>query len=151
MFLVKENIMHNFCFRRLILVSVILSCIAAVTLLSSCYGSQSGPLSYDSGANNLTLAGPQIIQYNLFRFDTSAAERTLTFPSAADIVSALSVPAGSFTACVVTADGEQAVKIVGGNGVTVKPSSSSIPGNTTKTLYIVLKSVSSGSQSVDVY
>ncbi len=143
--------MLNSRFRRYIAVPVVLCSILCSLVLSSCYGSQSAPLSLDAGAGNLALTGSQITQYNLIRFNTAAAERTLTLPSAADIVSTLGVSAGSFTALVVTADGGRDVKIIGGTNVTVKPSAATTPGNTTKTIFLVLENVGSGSQSVIVY
>ncbi len=124
---------------------------AVVILLTSCTYGQSGPQSLDSGANNLTLTGPQLAQYALFRFDTSASERTLTLPRAADIASTLSVPAGTFTLLVIIADGSHNVKVVGGTNVIVKPSAADVPANTTRNIYVVLTNVNSGSESVTVY
>jgi hypothetical protein len=122
----------------------------ACLVLASC-SAQSGPLAYDSGANNLSLTSSQLTQYNLFRFDTASGARTLTLPPASDIVSAFSVSAGSFTAMVVAADGSNAVTIKGGSNVTVKPSAAKIAPDTTQTIFIVLNNVSSGSQAVTVY
>jgi hypothetical protein len=120
--------------------------------LTSCSYGQAGPTSYNSGSNDLTLTGSQLIQYNLIRFDTTAAERTLTFPNAADIVSSISgVPAGTFTALVVVADGSNGVKITGRTNIIIKDSASSVKANTSQTLFIVLDNVSSGSQQVTVY
>ncbi len=143
--------MPNSHLTRWVSVVILLACLSGALLFSSCEDSQRGPLAYDAKAGNLTMTGPQIIQYNLIHFDTAAAERTLTLPSAADIVSALSVSASSFTAIVVTADGGSDVKINGGAGVTVKPSAASVATNTTKTIFLVLENVGSGSQSVIVY
>ena len=121
-------------------------------LLTSCSYGQAGPLAYDSGTSNVTLTGSQIVQYNLIRFDTIAAERNLTLPAASDIASAISsVPAGTFTALVVVADGANSVKITAGTNVIVKDSASTVKANTTQTLFIVLNNVSSGSQQVTVY
>jgi hypothetical protein len=97
------------------------------------------------------MTGPQVIQYNLIRFDTSSADRSLTLPGAAGIVSALGVPKGSFTAIAVTADGSHNVNIIGGTNVTVKPSASQVAANTTRTLFLILDNISSGSQAVTVY
>jgi hypothetical protein len=133
------------------IIIILLSLIGMLPLTSCSYG-QAGPLAYDSGTNNLTLTGSQLIQYNLIRFDTVAAERTLTLPSAADISSAISsVPEGTFTAIVVVADGPKNVKIAGGTNVIVKDSASSVKANTSQTVFIVLTNVSSGSQQVTVY
>jgi hypothetical protein len=138
-------------FRRLVSASIVLVFMVSFLILSACMGEQSGPMSFDSGANNLTLSGAQLTQYNLVRFETTAADLTLTLPSAADIVSSFSVPAGSFTALVVTSDGGNKVKITGGTNVIVKPSAAEVPGKNTKTIFIMLKNVNSGQQSVVVY
>ncbi len=122
--------------------------------LTSCLGSQSKPVSafYDSGANDLTMTGAQFGQYVLFRFDTDASEHTLTTPSAADIVARFSSPVvGSVSVFAVTADGSHIVTLSGGTNVTVKPSASTIAGNTTLTIFCELDNVNKGSEAVIIY
>ena len=98
------------------------------------------------------MTGAQIAQYWLFRFDTSSSAHSLSFPSAADIVSNLSSPAaGEVLAMAVTADGNSAVTLVGGLNVTVKPSASRVAGNATLTIYCEIDSVNSGSEAVTIY
>ncbi len=121
---------------------------------ASCLGSQSKPVSafYDSGASDLTMTGAQFGQYVLFRFDTSASAHTLTTPSAADIVSRFSSPVvGSVSVLAVTADGSHIVTLTGGTNVTVKPSASTVAGNTTLTLFCELDNVTKGSEAVTFY
>ena len=98
------------------------------------------------------MTGAQFGQYVLFRFDTDASERTLTTPSAADIVSLFSSPvAGSVSVFAVTADGSHIVTLTGGTNVTVKPSASTVAGNTTLTIFCELDNVSKGSEAVIMY
>ncbi len=121
---------------------------------ASCLGSQSKPVSafYDSGANDLIMTGTQFGQYVLFRFDTSASEHILTTPSAADIVSRFSSPVvGSVSVLAVTADGSNIVTLKGGANVIVKPSASTVAGNTTLTLFCELDNVTKGSEAVTFY
>jgi hypothetical protein len=121
---------------------------------ASCLGSQSTPVSafYDSGSSDLTMTGTQFGQYVLFRFNTASSERTLTTPSAADIVSRFSSPVvGSVSVLAVTADGSNIVTLMGGPNVTVKPSASTVAGNTTLTLFCELDNVTKGSEAVTFY
>jgi len=122
--------------------------------LTSCLGTQSTPVSafYDSGASDLTMTSAQFGQYVLFRFDTDASEHTLTTPSAADIVSRFSSPVvGSVSVFAVVADGSHIVTLNGGTNVTVKPSASTIAGNTTLTIFCELDNVNKGSEAVIIY
>jgi len=122
--------------------------------LTSCLGTQGTHLSafYDVGAGDLTMTGTEFGQYLLFRFDTGASERTLTTPSAADIVSRFSSPIeGDISIFAVVADGSNSVTIIGGPNVRVKPSASIVPGNTTRTIFCELDNVSSGNATVTLY
>ena len=121
--------------------------------LVSCVTSQSTQSDfYDAGASNLAASGAQFDQYYLFRFDTTASARTLTTPSAADIVAGMSSPyVGEVFFFTVAADGTYTVTISGGMSVTVKPSASTVAANTTLTIYYELNNVSSGSESVTLY
>ena len=107
---------------------------------------------YDAGASDLTMTGAQFSQYLLYRFDTNASQRTLTTPSAADIVSRFSSPiVGDVAILAVAADGSNAVVISGGTNVTVKPSASKVAGNTTLLVFCELSNVTSGSEAVTFY
>jgi hypothetical protein len=121
--------------------------------LASCAKSQSTQSNfYDAGASNLTASGAQFDQYLLFRFDTTGAARTLTTPSASDIVAGLSSPyVGEVFSFAVTADGGNTVTITAGMNVTIKPSASSVAPNTTLTIQCELNNVTSGSESVTLY
>jgi len=122
--------------------------------LTSCLGSQGTPVSafYNSGTSDLTMTGDEFGQYVLFRFDTTDAERTLTSPSAADIVSRFSSPVvGSVSVFAVTADGSHSVTLTGGANVTVKPSAATADGNTTHTIFCELDNVTKGSEAVTFY
>ena len=122
--------------------------------LVSCIGSQSTQVSvfYDSGASDLTMTGAQFGQYLLFRFDTDASERTLTTPSAADIVARFSSPiVGDISIFAVVADGSHNVTIIGGPNVRVKPTASTVAGNTTRTIFCELDNVTKGSEAVTLY
>lgn len=129
--------------------------IVALTLLTvtSCVGVSSQASSfYDAGATNFTITGAQFVQYFLFRFDTGAASRSFTLPSAADIVSAVSSPVvGEVLIFGLTADGANAVTLSGGANVTISASASTVTNNTTLTMYCVLDNVSSGSEAVTIY
>ena len=107
---------------------------------------------YDAGAGDLTLTGAQFGQYLLYRFDTNAAQHTLTTPSAADIVARFSSPiVGDVAILAITADGSHAVTISGGTNVTVEPSASTVAGNTTRIIFCELDNVTSGSEAVTLY
>ncbi len=127
--------------------------ILALVLLSlgSCVVPQQSTF-YDAGAQDATISGTDLVQHWLFRFDTAASSRTLTTPSAKDIISVLTSPsAGQVIVFAVTADGSHEVSINGGTDVTIKSSASRIGANTTLTLYCTLDSVKSGSEAVTIY
>jgi hypothetical protein len=107
---------------------------------------------YDAGASDLTMTGAQFSQYLLYRFDTEASQLTLTTPSAADIVARFSSPiVGDVAILAITADGSHAVTVRGGTNVTVKPSASTITGNTTLIIFCELSNITSGSEAVTIY
>lgn len=128
--------------------------VLSLSSLTSCLGTQSTHVSafYDSGASDLTMTGTEFGQYLLFRFDTAASERTLTTPNAADIVSRFSSPiVGDISIFAVAADGSHNVTIIGGPNVRVKPTASTVAGNTTRTIFCELDNVSKGSEAVTLY
>ncbi len=119
------------------------SCAPAATQVSSYY---------DAGAANATVTGAQFVQLFLYHFDTDAAARTLTLPSAADIVAAIPSPvAGQVVALGINASGANPVTITGGAGVTVAPSAATVSGNSTLTVFAVLTNVTKGSEAVTIY
>jgi len=133
---------------------LIVTFVVAVGLLGtvSCVAPTQSPAFYNAGAANFTPTGSEFTQYFLYRFDTGAAERTLTFPSAADIISAASSPiVGGVLVFSVAADGANAVVLQEGANGTLKPSASSVAGNATRIFYVVFDDVSSGSEAVTVY
>jgi hypothetical protein len=114
-------------------------------------GSRTSAL-YDAGAGDLTMTGAQMGKIALFRFDTDAAQRTLTTPSAADIVAQFSSPIiGDLTSLAVTADGSHAVTVSGGTNVAVKASAATVAGNSTQIIILVLDNVTKGSEAVTIY
>jgi hypothetical protein len=121
--------------------------------LVSCITSQgTQSVFYDAGASDLIASRAQFAQYYLYRFDTTASARTMTTPSAADIVAGLSSPyVGEVFFFTVAADGSYTVTISGGTGVTVKSSASTVAANTTLAIYCELDNVSSGSEAVTLY
>ena len=121
--------------------------------LTSCIGGQSTQADfYNAGAADLSVTGAQFDQYQLFRFDTSSSGHTLALPSAADIVANLSSPyAGEVLSFAVAADGANAVTLIAGTNVTLKTGISTVPANTTVTMYCELDSVTLGSESVTIY
>ena len=107
---------------------------------------------YNAGNANLSVTGAQFDQYILFRFDTSKSALTLALPSAADIVANLSSPyAGEVISFAVAADGTNAVTLIAGTNVTIKPSASMVAGNTTISMYCELDNITSGSEAVTIY
>jgi hypothetical protein len=125
----------------------------SLLLVSCSIGSQSTPSDFYNARNtDLSVTGAQFDQYTLFRFDTATSAHTLTLPSAADVVANLSNPyAGEVLTLAVTADGNNAVKLIGGTNVTIKPGASTVAGNTTITMYCELDNINSGSEAVTVY
>jgi hypothetical protein len=126
----------------------------SLSSLTSCIGTQSTHVSafYDAGASDLVMTGTQFGQYLLFRFDTDASERTLTTPSAADIVARFSSPiVGDISIFAVVADGSHSVTVIGGPNVRVKPAASTVAGNTTRTIFCELDNVSKGNEVVTLY
>jgi hypothetical protein len=76
----------------------------------------------------------------------------LALPSAADIVANLSSPyVGEVIYLAVTADGSNAVTLIAGTNVTIKPSALTVAGNTTVTVYYELDTITSGSEAVAIY
>jgi hypothetical protein len=139
---------------RWYLPAIFILMVLSLSSLTSCLGTQSTHVSafYDSGAGDLTMTGAQFGQYLLFRFDTDASERTLTTPSAADIVARFSSPVvGDISIFAVVADGSHSVTVIGGPNVRVKPAASTVAGNTTRTIFCELDDVSSGNATVTLY
>lgn len=136
-----------------LVITIILLLGLSLLALPSCIGTPSQTSSfYDAGTGNFTATGSQFNQYFLYRFDTSASGRTFTLPNAADIVAAVSSPvAGEVLVFGVTADGANAVTLIGGTNVTIKPSASTVKGNSTLTIYCVINNVTSGSEAVTIY
>ena len=129
--------------------------ILTLSLLSlvACTSSQSTQSDfYNAGNANLSVTGAQFDQYTLFRFDTTTSAHTLALPSAADIVANLSSPyVGEVIYLAVTADGSNAVTLIAGTNVTIKPSALTVAGNTTVTMYCELDNITSGSEAVTIY
>jgi len=124
----------------------------SMLLLASCAASTSGSDFYNAGAADLSVTGAQFDQYLLFRFDTTSQGHTLALPSAADIVTNLSGPyLGEVFSFAVSADGKYNVTLIPGANVTIKPSASTVPGNTTVTMYCELDNITSGSYAVTIY
>lgn len=121
--------------------------------LVSCVGEQSStqPSFYNAGDNDLAVTSSQFAQYVLFRFDTAASNHTLTMPSAVDIVASYDAVVGDVITFAVAADGTHTVTVVGGTNVTVKPSASTVAGNTTLMIFFEIENVSSGGEEVTVY
>ena len=121
--------------------------------LGSCTSSNSTQSDfYNAGNADLSATGAQFDQYLLFRFDTTTSAHTLALPSAADIVANLSSPyAGEVIYLAVAADGNNAVTLIAGTNVTIKPSASTVAGNTTVTMYCELDNITSGSEAVIIY
>ena len=127
-----------------VLLTLSLICFAGCTSSSS----QNQNDFYNAGNANLSVTGAQFDQYLLFRFDTSSSALTLALPSAVDIVLNLSSPyAGEVITFAVTADGSNAVTLIAGTNVTIKPSASTVAGNTTLTMYCEFDNITSGSVS----
>ena len=129
--------------------------ILTLSLLSlvACTSSQSTQSDfYNAGNANLSVTGAQFDQYTLFRFDTTISAHTLALPSAADIVANLSSPyVGEVIYLAVTADGNNAITLIAGTNVTIKPSALTVAGNITVTMYCELDNITSGSEAVTIY
>jgi hypothetical protein len=125
----------------------------SLLFLDACTGSKSTQSDfYNAGNANLSVTGAQFDQYTLFRFDTSTSAHTLELPSAADIVANLSSPyAGEVIYLAVTADGSNAITLIAGTNVTIKPSALTVAGNTTVTMYCELDDITSGSETATIY
>lgn len=133
----------------IVLILVALCLFAPLSCLTS---TSQGSSFYDAGNSDFNPTKAQFSQYVIFRFDTSSASHTFTTPSAADIVSGVQTPAvGSVIVFVIVADGSNPVTIQGGPNVIIKPTVATVDPNTTKTVYVILNNVSSGSQAVTLY
>ena len=137
------------CYLSIFVVILTLSLLSLV----ACTSSQSTQSDfYNAGNANLSVTGAQFDQYTLFRFDTTISAHTLALPSAADIVANLSSPyVGEVIYLAVTADGNNAVTLIAGTNVTIKPSTLTVAGNTTITMYCELDNITSGSEAVTIY
>ena len=137
---------------RLLITGLIIILALTALLSVSCFSQNAAPSYYNAGASDFTPTGTQFFNTVLFRFDTSVAGHTLTTPSAADIISAMSSPsAGTVFLFAVAADGANPVSIVGGAGVTVKQAASSVAGNTTLTTYFETENTGSVTQQITIY
>jgi hypothetical protein len=135
------------------LAALLIILVLSLFSLASCISAQ-GPVSvfYDAGPGNLTMTGAQFSQYLLYRFDTDSSQRTLTTPSAADIVSRFSsAVVGEVAIFAVVADGNNTVTVSGGTSVTVKPSASTVAAGSTLTIFCKLDNVNQGSEAVTLY
>ena len=141
--------------RHVLLSFALTACVLALGLamLTSCVGTASQSSSfYNAGAGDFAPSGATFSQLFLYRFDTSAAPRTLTLPSAADIVASISSPVvGEVFTFGVSADGANSVRLVGGTNVAISASAATVSGNTTLTVYIVLDNVAKGTEAATVY
>jgi hypothetical protein len=145
---------EKFMTRKFILNLSILVVILTLSLLSlvACTSSQTKSDFLNAGNSNLSVTGAQFDQYTLFRFDTSSSAHTLALPSAADIVANLSSPyIGEVIYLAVAADGNNAITLIAGTNVTIKPSAATVAGNTTITMYCELDNITSGSEVVTIY
>jgi hypothetical protein len=129
--------------------------LVAISLLglASCINSTSTQSDfYNAGNANLSITGAQFDQYTLFRFDTGTSTHTLALPSAADIIAKISSPyVGEVLNLAIAADGSNTVTLIPGTNVTIKPSASTIAGNTTGTMYCEFDNITSGSEAVTIY
>ena len=137
------------CYLSIFVVILTLSLLSLV----ACTSSQSTQSDfYNAGNANLSVTGAQFDQYTLFRFETTSSAHTLALPSAADIVANLSSPyVGEVIYLAVTADGNNAITLIAGTNVTIKPSALTVAGNTTVTMYCELDNITSGSEAVTIY
>ncbi len=122
---------------------LLLALVAGLVPLVACSMSGSQSTFRDAGESDLDFTGDagSFAKYSLFRFDTAAAPRTLTTPSAADMLKSVSAPTvGQVIVFAVSADGPNPVTVNGGEGVTVKASASSVSAYTTRLLYCVVDS-----------
>jgi hypothetical protein len=135
-----------------LLFSLVAVVLAGLLLITSCFSQGPTNVFFDAGADNLSVSGAQIAQYVLYRFETSGAGRTITLPSAAEILAQISSPTlGQLFAIAVTAEGANPVTVLGGVGLVIKPSAAEVAGNSTKNLYFVVTNTGSGTQSITVY
>ena len=135
--------------RRLIL---LMTLPAIILLGSSCVSQGSSNSFYDAGAQDLSVTGKQMSQYVLYRFETSGGSHSLNLPQASDIISQIGSPTvGQIFIIAVTVEGTNPVMVTGGNGVIIKPSAATVPGNVTKNLYFVVTSTNSNGQTITVY
>ena len=124
----------------------------SLLLLASCAASTSSSDFYNVGAANLSVTGAEFDQYLLFRFDTTSQGCIMTLPSAADIITNISGPyVGEVLSFAVSAEGRYNVTLIPGTNVTIKPSASTVPGNTTVTMYCEFDNITSGSYAVTIY
>ena len=135
-----------------VLLAIFISGLSLATLASCTSAPSRGSSFYNAGAGDFTPTGTAFSQLFLYRFDTTAAGRSLTLPSAADIVAAVpSAVVGDVLVFGVTAEGDNAVTIIGGANVTVAASAITVRGHSTLTVFCVLDNISAGSQAVSIY
>ncbi len=132
---------------------LVLTLALGMAVVASCAPRPSqSPSFYNAGAADFTVTASEFVQLFLYHFDTRDAGRSLTLPSAADIVGALpSASGGQAFAFGVNAGGANPVTIIGGAGVTITPSAVTVAGNTTRTVFVVLDNATKGSEAVTVY
>ena len=129
-----------------------ITCLLLMVFMSSCFGQSAQSAYFDAGANDLTVTGQQMSQYVVYRFDTNSGARSMTLPSATDIINQIGSPiVGQVFIMAVTAEGSSSVMITGGTGVTVKTSAASVAANTTQALYFIIMNTTAGSQAITVF
>ena len=140
-------------FPRYYLIVFVIILTLSLFFFASCTSSQSNKSDfYNVGNTDFSATGAQFDQYTLFSFDTTTSAHNLIIPSAADIVANLPSPyVGEVIPMAVTADGNNAVKLIAGTNVTVKSSALIVAGNATITMYFVLDNITSGSEAVTIY
>jgi hypothetical protein len=135
------------------IMAVIIICLVfSLSVLVSCVGGTPQVSFYNAGASNFTATSSQFAQYFLYRFDTSSSGLSFTLPTAAAMVSVASSPvAGQVLIFGVTADGPNPVTLIGGTGVTIRASASTVAASSTLTIYLVFDNVGTGTEAVTIY
>ncbi|MFM1836150.1 MAG: Ralstonia phage phiRSL1, partial [Bacteroidota bacterium] len=110
------------------------------------------PTTTSSNSNSETLTVSQVLDAGIYIF-TPSSSKSLTFPSAADLVSALpnATVGDTFTMLIMNESGSNSFTLNAGTGITIVPTTKTISSRSSRVIYFRLTNVGSSSEAISIY
>jgi hypothetical protein len=110
------------------------------------------PSSSSSGSSQ-TLTVTQVLDAGIYIFAPSASGKSLTFPTAANLVAALpnATVGDTFTMLIINDSGSNSFTLSAGSGITIVPSSTTLNTRTSKVVYFRITNATSSSEAISIY